>query len=98
MINSTLERQAKITDELLRSLIEEQDRKKLDATSANLSSSTSAISFTQTNPQTSGPLVGGTSMPIPSVQPMNHFHSRTTIEGSAPNLGMPQKAMASISG
>jgi hypothetical protein len=75
MINSALERQAKNTDVLLHSLIEEQDGKKLDATSANPSSSTCAISFAQTNPHISGPLTGGTSMPNPSVQPMNHFHS-----------------------
>jgi hypothetical protein len=75
MINSALERQAKNTDVLLRSLIEEQDGKKLDATSANPSSSTCAISFAQTNPHISGPLTGDTSMPNPSVQPMNHFHS-----------------------
>jgi hypothetical protein len=29
---------------------------------------------------------------------MNHFHSRTTIEGSAPNLEMPQQATASMYG
>jgi hypothetical protein len=37
-------------------------------------------------------------MPNPSTQPVNHFHSRTTIEGLAPNFGMPQQAMASIYG
>jgi hypothetical protein len=72
-------------------LIEEWDGKKLDATSANPSSSTCAISFTQTNPHTSGPSAGSTSMPNSSAQPVNHFHSRTTIEGSAPSLGMPQQ-------
>jgi hypothetical protein len=46
MIDSTLERQAKSTNELLRRLIEERDRKKLDATSANPSSSTCTISCT----------------------------------------------------
>jgi hypothetical protein len=54
MINSTLDRQAKSTDELLRRLIEERDRKTLDATSVNPSSSTCAISFNQTIPHTSG--------------------------------------------
>jgi hypothetical protein len=29
---------------------------------------------------------------------MNHFHSRITIEGLAPNLGMPQHATASMYG
>jgi hypothetical protein len=67
MINSTLERQAKSIDELLCKLIEEQDRKKkLDATSANPASSTCVVSFTQTNPHTRGPSLGGTSMPNPS--------------------------------
>jgi hypothetical protein len=75
MINSALERQAKSTDELLCRLIEEQDRNKLDATSVNPSSSTCAVSFTQTNPHTSGASVGSTTMPNPSTQPMNHFHS-----------------------
>jgi hypothetical protein len=63
MINSTLERQAKSTDETdewLRRLIEERDGKKHDATS-----STCTVSFTQTNPHTSGPSVGGSSMPNP---------------------------------
>jgi hypothetical protein len=98
MINSALERQAKSTDELLRRLIEERDRKKLDATSANPSSSTCAVDFTQTNPHTSGPSAGGTSMPNPSAQPMNHFHSRTTVEGLTPNLGMSQEATTSMYG
>jgi hypothetical protein len=89
MINSVLERQAKSTNELMHRLIEEQDRKKLDATSA-YPSSTCAISFTQTNPHTSGPSAGNTSMPNPSTQLVNHFHSRTTIEGSTPTLGMLQ--------
>jgi hypothetical protein len=66
IIISALERQAKNTDELLRRLIEEQDRKKLDATSANPSSCACAVNFTQTNPHTSGPSMGGTSMPHPS--------------------------------
>jgi hypothetical protein len=98
MINSVLERQAKSTDELLRRLIEEWDGKKLDATSTNPSSSTCTVSFTQTNPHTSGPSLGGTSMSNPSTQSMNHFHSRTTIEGSAPNLGMPHQATTSMYG
>jgi hypothetical protein len=98
MIDSTLERQAKSTDELLRRLIEEEDEKKLDATNVNPSSSTYVVSFTQTNPHTSGPLVGGTSMPSPSTQLMNHFHSRTTIESLATTFGMPQQTMASMFG
>jgi hypothetical protein len=40
---------------------------KLDATSANTSSSTCAVSFTQPSPHSSGPSAGGTSMPNPSV-------------------------------
>jgi hypothetical protein len=75
VIDSALERQAKSTDELLRGLIEERDRKKPDATKVNPSSSTCAVSFTQTNLHTSGPSIGGTSMPNPSTQPVNHFHS-----------------------
>jgi hypothetical protein len=98
MINFTLERQAKSTDELLRRLIEEQNGKKLCDTSANPSSSTFAVSFTQTNPYTSGPSAGGTSMPNPSTQPMNCFHSWTTIEGLAPTLGMPHQTTTSMFG
>jgi hypothetical protein len=75
MINSTLERQARSIDKLLCRLIEEQDGKKFDTTSVNPSSSTCAVSFTQTNPLTSGASVGCTSLPHPSVQPVNHFHS-----------------------
>jgi hypothetical protein len=65
LINFALEKQAKSIDELLHRLIEERDRK-LDPTSANPSSSTCTISFTQTNLHTSGPSVGGTSMLSPS--------------------------------
>jgi hypothetical protein len=89
MINSALERQAKTTDELLRRLMEERDGTRHYDSNAKPSSSTSTINFAQINPHTSGPLAGGTAMPNPSAQPMTHFYSRTTIEGSAPNLGMP---------
>jgi hypothetical protein len=37
-------------------------------------------------------------MSSPSAQPMNHFHSRTIIKDSAPNLRMPQQTMASMYG
>jgi hypothetical protein len=98
MINSTLERQAKNTDELLRRLIEERDEKKLDATKVNHSSSTYAVSFSQTNPHTSGQSTGNTSMSNPLAQSVNHFHNRTTIEGSTPTFEMPQQTMASMFG
>jgi hypothetical protein len=74
MINSTLERKAKSVNELLRRLIEERDEKKLGCTSVNPSSSY-AVSFTQTNPHTSGISVGDTTMPNPSAQSVNHFHT-----------------------
>jgi hypothetical protein len=89
MINSALEMQEKNTDELLRMLIEERDGKKLDTTSVNHSSSSYTVSFAQTNPQTSDTLAGGTTMPNPLAQPMNHFHSQTTIEGLTPTFEMP---------
>jgi hypothetical protein len=65
MINSVLERQAKSIDELLCRLVEERDRKKLDTTSVNPSSSSCVVSFTQTNPHTSGASTGSTLMPNP---------------------------------
>jgi hypothetical protein len=37
-------------------------------------------------------------MPNPFAQPVNHIHSRTTIESLAPNLGMPQQTMANMYG
>jgi hypothetical protein len=95
-INSALERQAKRTDELLRRLIEKRDGKKFDVITVNPSSYTYAISFTQTNPHTSGASTGGTFIPNPSAQPVNHFHSRTTIEGSTPNFGTTQQTTASM--
>jgi hypothetical protein len=98
MINSALNRQAKSTNELLRRLIEEQDGKKLDNSSINPSSSSCTIIFTQTNAQTSGTSVGGATMLNLSAQLMNHFHNRTTIEGSAPTFGMPQQTTTSIFG
>jgi hypothetical protein len=98
MIDSALDRQAKSINELLCRLIEERGRKKPDATKVNPSSSTCTVSFTQTNPHISGLSAGGTSMPNPSTQPVSHFHSRTTIESSAPTFGMPQQTMASMFG
>jgi hypothetical protein len=98
MINSTLERQARSTDELLRRWIEVRDGKNLDPTSVNPSFSSYAISFTQTNPLTSGTSADGTTMPNSSAQPVNHFHSRTTIEGSALTFGILQQTMASMFG
>jgi hypothetical protein len=88
MIDYALERQAKSTDELLRRLIDVRDRKKLDATNVH-PSSTSTVSFAQSNPHIGGALAGGTSMLNPSAQPVNHFYSRTTIEGSAPTFKIP---------
>jgi hypothetical protein len=79
-------------------LIEERDGKKFDATSVNPVSSTCAVGFTQTNPHISGALVGGTSMPKPSAQQVNHFHSRTTIKGPTPTFGLPQQTMAYMFG
>jgi hypothetical protein len=58
MINSALERQVKSIDKLLRRLIEERDGKKFDTTSINPSSTSCVVSFTQTNPQTSGASAG----------------------------------------
>jgi hypothetical protein len=98
MINSVLERQAKSTDKLLCRLVEERDGKKLDTTSINPSSSTCAVSFTHTNPHTSGASASDTSMPNPSAQTMNDFYNRTTIEGPAPTFGMPQQTTANIFG
>jgi hypothetical protein len=62
-----------IPNELLCRLTEEQDWKKLDATSVNPSSSTCVVNFSQTNPHTSGTLAGDTSMPNPLAQLVNHF-------------------------
>jgi hypothetical protein len=89
MINSALERQVKSTDKLLHSLIEERDRKKLDNLNVNPSSSSCTIDFPQTNPHISDTSVGGTTMPNPHAQSVNHFHNRTTIDRSAPTFGMP---------
>jgi hypothetical protein len=98
IINSALKRQAKSTDKLLRWLIEERDGEKHSDANVNPSSSTGVVNFTQTNPHTSGPSTGDTTMPNPSAQPMNHFHSRTAIEGLAPNLGISQQTMVNMYG
>jgi hypothetical protein len=37
-------------------------------------------------------------MPNPSVQLVNHFHSRTTIEGSTPTFGAPQQTTVGMFG
>jgi hypothetical protein len=75
MINSALERQARSSDELMHRLIEEWDGKKLADSNVNPSPSSYAVNFDQTNSQISGTLTGGTTMPNPSAQPMNYFHS-----------------------
>jgi hypothetical protein len=96
MFNSALESQAESTDELLHRLIEERDGKQLDATSVNPSSSTCIVSFVQTNPHTSGASVDNTSMPHPSTMPVNHFHSRTIIEGSTPTFEMSRQTTVNM--
>jgi hypothetical protein len=37
-------------------------------------------------------------MPNPSAQPVNHFHSQTTIEGSAPSFEMTQQTTINMFG
>jgi hypothetical protein len=98
MINFVLQRQAKSSDELMRRLIEEWDEKKLVDSHVNPSSSSCAVNFSRTNSQTSGTPVGDTTMSNPSAQPMNHFHRRTIIDGSAPTFGMPQQTTISMFG
>jgi hypothetical protein len=78
-------------------LIEQRDKKKLVDSDVNPSSSC-AINFAQTNPQTSGTSVGDTTMSNPSAQPMNHFHSQTIINDSTPTFGMPQQTTTSTFG
>jgi hypothetical protein len=73
-------------------------KKHSDANDNPSSSSTCDVNFAQTNPHTSGPSMGGTIMPNPSAQLVNHFHSRITIEGSTPNLGMSQQTMVNMYG
>jgi hypothetical protein len=82
-------------------LVEERDRKKLTNSDVNPSSSSSSsctVNFSQTNLQTSGISVGGTTMPNPSAHSMNHFHSETTIDSLTSAFGMPQQTMASMFG
>jgi hypothetical protein len=62
------------------------------------SSSSCTVNFAQTNPQPSGTSSDITSQPNTSTQSMNHFYSRTTIDGSTPAYGMPQQTMASTFG
>jgi hypothetical protein len=91
LINSTLERQAKSSNEMMRILIEERDGKKfIDPNVLAGASSSCAINFAQTNPQSSGTSAGGTSQSNLSAQLMNHFYSWTTIDGSTPACGIPQ--------
>jgi hypothetical protein len=76
MINSPLQRQAKSSNEMMCWWIEERDGKKhVDSNVHTSSSSSWAVNFSQTNPQPSGTLAGGTSQPNPSAQPMNHFYN-----------------------
>jgi hypothetical protein len=61
MINFVLERQAKSSNEMMRTLIEERDGKKFIDPNVNVSSSLGGVNFAQTNHQPSGTSVGGTS-------------------------------------
>jgi hypothetical protein len=97
MINSVLERQAKSSNEMMCRLIEERDGKKFVDPNIHASSSC-IVNFAQTNPQSSGTSAGGTSQPNPLAQPMNHFYSRTTVDGSAPACEMLQQITASTFG
>jgi hypothetical protein len=90
MINFALERQAKSSNEMIRSLVEERDGKKHVDSNVHTSSSC-VVNFVQTNPQPTSTSTGSTSQPNPSAQPMSHFYNRTTIDGSAPTCGMPQQ-------
>jgi hypothetical protein len=97
MINSVLERQAKSSNEMMCRLIEERDGKKFVDPNIHASSSC-IVNFAQTNPQSSGTSAGGTSQPNPLAQPMNHFYSRTTVDGSAPACEMLRQITASTFG
>jgi hypothetical protein len=79
----------------MRRLTEEWDGKKVVDSNAHPSW---VVNFAQTNSQPSGTTMGGTSQPIPSAQPMNHFYSQTTIDGLTPTGGMPQHTTTSMFG
>jgi hypothetical protein len=64
-------------------------KKRVDP-NVNPSSSSCTFNFAQINMQKRGTSAGSTTMPIPSAQPMNHYHNRTTIEGLTPTFGMPR--------
>jgi hypothetical protein len=72
--------------------------KKLTDSKVNPHSSSCVVNFSQTNPQISGTSAGGTTMPNLSVQLMNHFQSRTTIDGLVPTFEMPQQTTTSMFG
>jgi hypothetical protein len=61
-----------------------------------LFSSTCAVSCTQTNLHTCGLSTGGTLMPNPFTQLVNHFHNQTTIECSTPTFRMSHQIIASM--
>jgi hypothetical protein len=88
----------KSNNKLMRRLIEERDGKQLIDSNVHASSSSCTINFAQTNPQPSGTSAGDTSQPNQSAQLMNHFYSRTTIDGSTPAYEMPQQTLASTFG
>jgi hypothetical protein len=82
----------------VRRLIEEWDGKKLVDSNVNSSSPFCAVNFAQTNPQTSGTSVSGTTMSNSSAQLMNHFHSKIIIDDSSPTFSMPQQTTTNIFG
>jgi hypothetical protein len=79
-------------------LIEEWDEKKLADSNVNSSSPFCAVNFAQTNPQTNGTSVGDTTIPNPSAQLMNHFHSKIIIDDSSPTFSMTQQTTTSMFG
>jgi hypothetical protein len=98
MNNYALERQVKSINEMMCRLIEVRDGKRSIDPIVHAFSSSCTVNFTQTNPQTSGTAAGGSLQPNPSAQPMNHFYSQPTIDGSAPACGIPQQTTTNTFG
>jgi len=96
MIDTALDRQARASNELMRRLIEERDGKKVADNHANVSSPSGDFHVPQTENPPSVTSVGSAPQAHPQTQPTSHYHSQTTISGSAPVYGMPPEFMAGV--
>ena len=97
LIDATLGWLAKASDQLMRRLLEERDGKQDVDAHVSVSSSSGGSYVAPTNNPPSVTSAGSVPPLNTQTQPTGHYHSRTTIGGSAPMYGMPLEFMTGVS-